>query len=74
MTRLTVDIHDENEEKALIAFLDSLKYSYTTIDDSVEGGLTPAQEAEALRRMHAYEEGRMGTLSWEEVKERLQKR
>lgn len=33
MTSLTVKIHNEQEEKALIAFLDSLHYEYEETDD-----------------------------------------
>jgi putative addiction module component (TIGR02574 family) len=68
MTTLTVDMHNEQEERVLLAFLNSLKYDYHT---NTSDELSEEQKAEILRRHHLYENGKMKTEPWEEVKKRF---
>ena len=70
MTTLTVDIHNEQEERVLLAFLNSLKYDYHT---NADAGLSEAQKQEVLRRHHLYETGEMEAEPWDEVKKRFTK-
>ena len=68
MTTLTVDIHNEDEERVLIAFLNSLKYDYRTnaVDE-----LSESQKTEVLRRQALFEAGEMTSEPWNNVKERF---
>lgn len=68
MTTLTFDIHGEQEERVLLAFLNSLKYNYHT---NANDGLSEVQKTEVLRRHHLFETGEMKAEPWEEVKKRF---
>jgi len=70
MTTLTVDITNDQEERVLLAFLNSLKYNYHTNPDN---DLSEAQKAEVLRRQHLFETGQMKSEPWDEVKKRFVK-
>jgi len=69
MTTLTIDIHNEEEEKAVLAFLDKLKLTYRTSDDELS--LSEEQQEEILRREKDFEEGRIKSEPWSEVKKRF---
>ena len=69
MTTLTVDIHSEHEERVLLAFLNSLKYSYKT--DVDPDGLSEAQQQEILRREQDFQSGKIKAEPWEDVKKRF---
>ena len=69
MTTLTVDIHNEQEEKVLLAFLTSLKYNYSTqVQTEV---LSESQQQELLRREHDFKTGKIKSEPWEEVRKRF---
>lgn len=69
MTTLTVDINNEQEERVLLAFLNSLKYNYKTSQQSE--GLTDAQQKEILRREQDFESGKIKAEPWEKVRKRF---
>jgi putative addiction module component (TIGR02574 family) len=69
MTTLTVDINNEQEERVLLAFLNSLKYNYKT--GTQPEGLTEAQEKEILRREKDFESGKIQAEPWTEVRKRF---
>jgi hypothetical protein len=69
MTTLLVDISDEQEERVLLAFLNSLKYNYRTGDKS--DGISDSQKDEILRREQLFESGKMKSEPWEEVRKRF---
>ena len=69
MTILTVDIHSEQEERVLLAFLNSLKYSYKT--DVDPDGLSEAQQVEILRREQDFQSGKIKAEPWTEVRKRF---
>jgi hypothetical protein len=69
MTTLTVNINDEQEERVLLAFLNSLKYDYTTGVQPTE--LPDAQKEEILRREQQFESGEIKSEPWTEVRKRF---
>ena len=68
MTTLLVNIHNEQQERVLLAFLNSLKYEYSTEDQSE---IPETQQKEILRRERDFEAGKIKTEPWEEVKKRF---
>jgi len=68
MTTLTVNIDNEQEERVLLAFLNSLKYDYKT---EIRHDLSDAQKEEILRREGDFESGKIKAESWEEVRKRF---
>ena len=70
MTTLTVNIDNEQEERVLLAFLNSLKYDYKT---DVQHDISDAQKKEILRRDREFESGKIKAEPWEEVRKRFLK-
>jgi len=66
---VVVNTHNEQEEKVLLAFLDSLKYDYET--NSTETSITDMQAQEILKRDKKFMEGNTSSKSWEEIKKDL---
>ena len=62
---IIVTPHNSQEEKALLAFLDSMKYDYSQEDETLV--LSEAQQKEILERDREYEAGETETYSIEEV-------
>jgi|GEM_PF-1746624 len=58
MTTLLVNIHDEQQERVLLAFLNSLKYEYSTDSQSE---ISDAQQKEILRRERDFKAGKIKT-------------
>jgi len=69
MTTLTVDINNEQEERVLLAFLNSLKYKYKT--EVQPEALTEAQQNEILLRERDFESGKIKAEPWEQVRKRF---
>ena len=69
MTTLLVNINDEQEERALLAFLDSHKYNYST--GVQPNDLSDAQKEEILRREQDFISGRIKAEPWSEVRKRF---
>lgn len=63
---IIVTPHNQKEEKALLAFLDSMKYEYVQATDDT-AILSPAQQKEILERDRQYEAGETETYSLEQV-------
>ena len=62
---IIVNPHNPQEEKALLAFLDSLKYEYTQADDTLL--LSANQQQEILERDRQYEAGKTETYTLDQV-------
>ena len=61
---IVVNPHNEQEEKVLLAFLESLQYDYQAGDI----GVTVEQQQEILRRDKDFMEGKTTATDWEEIK------
>lgn len=62
---IVVNPHNPQEEKALLAFLDSMKYDYFRDNDTI--ALSEAQQKEILERDREYEAGDAKTFSIDEI-------
>jgi len=62
---IIVNPHNSKEEKALLAFLDSMKYDY--IKDNGALILSEEQQQEILERDRQYEAGEIETFSLNEI-------
>ncbi|MEP6613696.1 MAG: hypothetical protein ABJA76_17465 [Mucilaginibacter sp.] len=62
---IVVNPHNPQEEQALLAFLDSMKYDYATEDESFL--LSDAQQQEILERDRQYEAGEAENYSLNEI-------
>lgn len=62
---IIVNTHNPQEEKALLAFLESMKYDYFKDSDSVS--LSEAQQNEILERDREYEAGETKSYSLDEI-------
>jgi hypothetical protein len=69
MTTLLVNINDEQEERVLLAFLNSLKYNYSTGVGSND--ISDEQKQEILRREDDFKSGKIKAEPWEEVRQRF---
>ena len=67
---VVVNLRNGEEEKVLLAFLNSLDYDYQTDSSSIE--LTEEQSKEVLRRDQALAEGKTNARSWDEIKNDLE--
>ncbi len=61
---ILVNTHTEQEEKQLLAFLDSMKYDYTHQENIF---LSQEQQKEILQRDREYEAGEAKSYSLDEV-------
>jgi hypothetical protein len=62
---IVVNPHNQQEEKALLAFLDGMKYDYSHADDAFF--LSEAQQQEILDRDKQYEAGESETFTLNQV-------
>ena len=62
---VVVNPHNPQEEKALLAFLDSMKFDYSQEDETLV--LSEAQQKEILERDREYEAGETETYSIDEI-------
>jgi putative addiction module component (TIGR02574 family) len=67
---VVVNLRNSEEEKVLMAFLNSLEYDYQTTADNVV--LTEEQQKEILRREKAFAEGKTSARTWDEIKKELE--
>ncbi|MCJ8210292.1 addiction module protein [Mucilaginibacter sp. RS28] len=63
---VVVHPHNEQEEKVLLAFLNSLNYEYSSEQPEVE--LTAQQQQEILAREQKLKDGTTTTRSWDDIK------
>lgn len=66
---VVVNTHNEQEEKVLLAFLNSLNYDYQT-NNEIAPVSTELQQ-EVLERDHKFTEGHTTSKSWAEIKNNL---
>jgi hypothetical protein len=66
---VVVNLRSPEEEKVLLAFLDSLQYDYQTAPDDI--ALMSEQEKEIVRRDAALTEGKTSARNWDEIKKDL---
>jgi putative addiction module component (TIGR02574 family) len=69
---ISVNTQNEQEEKVLIAFLESLNYDYQT-EDEEDVFLTDEQKAEILRRDNELREGKVTARDWSEIKAEMER-
>ncbi len=67
---VVVNLRNGEEEKVLLAFLNSLQYDYQTAPDNIT--LTSEQEKEIIRRDTALTEGKTSARNWDEIKKTLE--
>ena len=67
---VVVNLRNEDEEKVLYAFLNSLHYDYQT---SPEVQITNEQQKEIIKRDNALAEGKTSSRSWDEIKNDLER-
>ena len=66
---VSVNLRNSEEEKVLLAFLNSLEYDYQTTPESIT--LTSEQEKEIIRRDNSFVEGKTAARTWDEIKKEL---
>ena len=62
---IIVNPHGQQEEKALLAFLDTMKYEYAQADDAII--LSESEQQEILERDRQYEAGEIETYTLDQV-------
>lgn len=67
---VVVKLRNNEEERVLLAFLDSLQYDYQNEADYIS--LTEEQQKEVLRREQAFAEGKTAAHSWNDIKNELE--
>lgn len=67
---IVVNTHNKQEEKVLLAFLESLQYDYQADDGIV---LSEEQQEEILRRDKDFAEGRTTARPWDDVLKDLER-
>jgi hypothetical protein len=67
---VVVKLRNSEEEKVLLAFLNSLEYDYQTEPDNIV--LTEEQQKEVLLREEAFNKGKTTARSWEDIKNDLE--
>jgi putative addiction module component (TIGR02574 family) len=67
---VVVNLRNSEEEKVLIAFLNSLEYDYQSNEPDFD--LTNEQQKEILRREKAFAEGKTTSRPWDEIKKELE--
>jgi hypothetical protein len=68
---VVVNLRNNEEEKALYAFLNDRQYDYETTGDDIK--LTFEQENEIIRRDKAFSEGKTTARNWDEIKQELER-
>ncbi|WP_162056140.1 hypothetical protein [Pontibacter pamirensis] len=73
MRTLTFNFHNEQEEKVLLAFLDSLKYDYRRVDEPEDFLLSEEEVKGLLQTKRNFVEGRTTARPWEDIKRDLRR-
>lgn len=73
MRTLTFNFHSEQEEKVLLAFLDSLKYDYRHVDEPEDFQLSEEEVRGLLQTKRDFLEGRTTARPWEDIKRDLRR-
>jgi hypothetical protein len=70
METLKIDIHNEQEKKVLLAFLDSLNYQYHAESDDYV--LTDDEVKEMINRKTDFLAGKTTSRPWNEIKQKYE--
>jgi hypothetical protein len=62
---IVVNPHDQQQERALLAFLDKMQYDYTRTNNAIV--LSEAQQQEILERDRLYEAGETESFTLDEI-------
>ena len=73
MRTLTFNFHNDQEEKVLLAFLDSLKYDYRCVDEQETFQLSDEEVKGLLQTKRDFLEGRTTARPWEDIKRDLRR-
>ena len=73
MRTLTFNFHNEQEEKVLLAFLNSLKYDYRCVDEQETFQLSDEEVKGLLQTKRDFLEGRTTARPWEDIKRDLKR-
>jgi hypothetical protein len=73
MSTRTFNLHNEQEEKVLLAFLDSLKYNYRRVDEQEAFQLFEEEVKGLLQTKRDFLEGRTTARPWEDMKRNLRR-
>jgi hypothetical protein len=73
MRTLTFNFHNEQEEKVLLAFLDSLKYDYRRVDEQKDFQLSDEEVKGLLQTKRDFLEGRTTARPWVDIKRDLRR-
>jgi len=66
---VTVNLHSEEQEKALIEFLESMHFDYQSDADNV--GLTEFQKQQVFKRDSDFLDGKTTARDWDDIKRDL---
>ena len=66
---VTVNLHSEDQEKALFDFLDKMNFEYQNDDDDLR--LTENQKQEIIRRDNDFVNGKTTARNWNDIKRDL---
>jgi hypothetical protein len=67
---VTVNLHSEQQEKALLDFLERMDFDYSSDENDVF--LTEDQKREIIRRDNDFINGKTTARDWEDIKRDLQ--
>jgi hypothetical protein len=73
MGTLTFNFHSEQEEKVLLAFLDSLQYDYRRAEDPEDFRFSEEEVKGLLQTKRDFLEGRTTARPWEEIERNLRR-
>jgi hypothetical protein len=66
---VTVNLHNEEQEKALFEFLNNMHFDYQSDTDNI--GLSESQKNEILKRDNDYTQGKTTARDWDDIKRDL---
>ena len=73
MKTLTFNFHNEQEEKVLLAFLDSLQYDYRPVEEQETFPFSPEEIKSLLQTKQDFLDGKTFARPWEEIKQQLRR-
>lgn len=73
MRTLTFNFHSEQEEKVLLAFLNSLQYDYRQVDEQESFQLSEEDVKGLLQTKRDFLEGKTTARPWEDIKRKLRR-
>lgn len=73
MKTLTFNFHNEQEEKVLLAFLDSLHYDYRPVEEPETFQFSQEEIKGLLQTKQDFLEGKTTARPWEEIKQNLKR-